>query len=147
MADGARSSSYGGDIWDVMIAALVLLVVIGIIGWIIYFGVSSEKQANCVLILVMSGVLGWGAGILATPYTAGESKRLLGVGKTVSAILTGYLLGKIDRVVDAAVFGVDGDGVDGTALQMVAIAVSSFITTAVVTYVTRSYVWTKQRGT
>jgi hypothetical protein len=54
-----------------------------------------------VALCLFGGVLGWVIGILTTPLSPSERKRFSDFAKAVSAVITGFVLAKLDSVFPA----------------------------------------------
>ncbi len=90
-----------------------------------------------VLIAVLGCAIGWILGTVASPYTNKESTRFGAFGKAVGAFLTGYIFGKMDKLIEHVLtpeflFKPENGFVIATTL-------AGGVTTFIVTYVFRNY--------
>jgi hypothetical protein len=81
-------------------AAVVVLILIGLC-----FAFADSGTDRClntsVLLLALSS--GWLLGVIASPYDTPEAKRFGNYTKAIAAVISGYVLGKFDRVIERAV--------------------------------------------
>ncbi len=49
---------------------------------------------------MFGAILGWGVGFLVSPSSKTEKEQFSGLTKTISAFLSGYILSKLDRVIE-----------------------------------------------
>ncbi len=78
-------------------------VVLG--GTVTYFSYSVgddfKASALNLLIVVLGLSLGWLLGILLSPYSGAEEKKFTEYAKAFSIFASGYLVGKVDKVIEA----------------------------------------------
>lgn len=110
-------------------------------GTVIYLSllsVTDIKASSINLLLVVLGLaLGWLFGILLSPYTTSEKNRFSEYSKAFGVFASGYLIGKIDKVLEE-ILKTDFlfDSVHGFRVMAF---LASFIISLVVTFVFRSY--------
>jgi len=76
-------------------ASLCLLALVALS--ILMRGNREDAYFNLAL-LVLGLIIGWIIGTLAAPYTKKEEGQFAAYAKAVSVFVSGYLLGKIDRL-------------------------------------------------
>jgi hypothetical protein len=128
--------------WKIAVAvAAPFLLAIGIIGWLIAPSIP-DGYVNTVLIVACSSI-GWSAGMMLSPDSRLEEKKFTGLWKGVSLFASGYLVSKIDPLVDAML---KADTIKHVAEPLIAYrvlaAVATIVLTAIVTYVVRVYAFT-----
>ena len=76
-----------------------------IIGWLC-FTVSTEPlpQVFNVLLALTGALIGWALGMFFAPFTEKEAARFSSIGQAVSAFASGYVISKLDRFLEAAMF-------------------------------------------
>jgi len=79
----------------------VVVLVLGTLLVFLTVRMSDTKQDRSVnlVILVLGVCVGWLLGILLSPYDAGEEQRFEQYAGAFSVFASGYLLGKVDRVI------------------------------------------------
>lgn len=97
----------------------------------IYIAVYAVRSDNELLPLLAlaSAIVGWTVGVLATPFSKGEGKHFGDLAKVISGFFTGYLLSKIDPLVDrlfAAQPGGRGAMMDPQSAEQLLVALASF---------------------
>lgn len=92
------------------------------------------------LAAVVGVALGWATGILLAPYHV-EQKRFRQLSKGIAGFLSGYAVGKIDRVFDLLLDKVDGTpAVLHLRLQRTFwVSFACFVVTSVAVFVARTY--------
>ena len=128
--------------WKIAVAiAAPLLLSIGIIGWLIAPSMS-DAYVNAALIIACSSV-GWCAGMMLSPDSRLEEKTFTGIWKGVSLFVSGYLVSKIDPLVEALL---KIDTIKHVTVPLVSYrllaAVATIVLTAILTYVVRVYAFT-----
>jgi hypothetical protein len=64
-------------------------------------GPNGREAALAGAILILGVVLGWLLGLWLAPYSHQEDVRFADLGKAVGALASGYLLAKLDKMVEA----------------------------------------------
>lgn len=113
------------------IATLVVLVCA-----CVFIGNPPNPMWLNVLLLVVGGLCGWGAGILASPQGEEEKSQFAMYRRAILAFLTGFVLAKVDRLFDLAV---DKGAVTISMLGPSLIFVGGFVLGALFTFVGRRY--------
>jgi hypothetical protein len=115
------------------IAAVVFFVAIA--------GLLILWRDDIALLAAMVGAaLGWATGILLAPYNV-EEKRFRRLSKGIAGFLSGYAVGKIDRVVDL-LFDKTGGPAAILSLRLQRtfwMSLASFVVTVVTVFVARTY--------
>lgn len=97
-------------------------------------------DANPLLGAMIGMALGWAAGILLAPYEEekGQFRRL---SKAVAAFVSGYLVGKVDRIFDLLLEKTDKGAriLEPVVQRPLWIALICFLVTTVVVFVARTY--------
>ncbi len=137
---------FGGDRSDAWWAAGVTALVVILVGYYVFWLASPTLKGNHILAILLGGVSGWTLGIVATPYNANEEIRLSGISKTVGAAISGYLLAKIDPLFTLLFGAGDNPQVDQSLLSQVCVGLVMMLDAVVLTYITRSYSWARQRS-
>ncbi|MBB1634998.1 hypothetical protein [Cupriavidus sp. UME77] len=68
--------------------------------------IASSEQARAVnyLLMLLGALLGWGGAMLFSPYGESDKGTFDHIGKLASVFLSGYLVSKIDRFIEATSF-------------------------------------------
>jgi hypothetical protein len=131
-----------GDFSDVVIGAAVALIVFAIFGLYLWnYSATANPQWTLLLCGTIGAALGWCAGIMVSPYGSTERESFSAVGKLIYGFLSGYVVSKIDPLVNSLV-GVPGNAtsqINPVAIVGALIAVTCFAVAATLTYVSRSY--------
>jgi hypothetical protein len=86
---------------------------------------------------LLGAALGWGAGILATPIAEDDTSHFARLGQIISAFLSGYLVSKIDRFLERALYS--GEQLIPTAWERIGLFVLSFLVMLIVVFINRWY--------
>jgi hypothetical protein len=130
----ALGADFGGDRGDVYGSIIVCCVVGALLLVLLY--PYREHAANMLLTGIVAALLGWGAGLVATPYSSGEASRLSDISKVGYAALTGYLVAHFNKLFDA-LFSTKDNAV--TVFPYVGFGLAWFLLALLITYYTRSY--------
>jgi pheromone shutdown protein TraB len=94
-------------------------------------------RAMSLAVLILGCALGWFTGILSTPYDKQEQSRFQTYAKVISLFLSGYVLAKLDRVIEQLI------SVDTLHDQLVLFRlfafVGIFLITLILVFVYRQY--------
>lgn len=93
----------GENVNTVVFSLLLLILILGGLLWITRTMTNSESAYNY-LILLLGALCGWVLGIFFAPYTAEEAKKLVTFRQAISAFISGYVLSKLDRFLEASLF-------------------------------------------
>jgi hypothetical protein len=63
-------------------------------------GKESKTSALNLLIVILGLAIGWLFGILLSPYSESEGKKFTKYAKVFGVFASGYLVGKIDKVIE-----------------------------------------------
>jgi len=98
------------------------------------------RDANALLGALAGAALGWAAGILLAPYEEEES-RFQRLSKGVAGFISGYVVGKMDRIFDLLMEKGGGTAkiLDSSLQHTFWIGLICFLVTAVVVFVGRTY--------
>lgn len=129
--NAVTAHKFGGDLADVITA---LVIFVGSVSVLVWFVVRADP--NMMLTGILGALVGWGVGIVATPYNRSQANRLGDVSKVAYAALTGYVIAKFDRLFDALFVS------NVVIFPYVGLGFAMFIGALIVTYITRSYRWT-----
>lgn len=76
-------------------------VLVGSVAYLSYYVAADNKAAAFNLLIVALGLsLGWLSGILLSPYSDEEGKKFTQYAKAFGVFVSGYLIGKIDKVIE-----------------------------------------------
>ncbi|HDS1705768.1 hypothetical protein [Pseudomonas putida] len=88
----------------------VFAVIFGIaIGWLCFTVSSGDplQQVFNALLAILGALIGWALGMFFAPYTDKEAERFSSIGQAVSAFVSGYIISKLDRFLEATMFEVE----------------------------------------
>jgi len=137
-----------GDVGTVVCTAIAFLF----FSWLIWHltGVlnnASEdpaaKNANR-LVAMLGAIFGWIIGIAFAPFSPEEQTHFEAISKVVSAFLSGYVVSKLDRFLEAKLFPVDE--VSRDSWTRVGIFTAALLLVSVTVFVNRLYAF-KPLGT
>ena len=92
-----------------------------------------------VLICIFGGVLGWVVGILITPLNEGEKKQFSDYAKAVSALISGYVLGKLESFFQSPMMATATADSESLALRALLLLIC-FLLGVLFTFISRRYV-------
>ena len=104
------------------------------------FALSDSKiDPSINILIVMIGViLGWPVGVYFSPINKEDEKRLSVIGKSAAAFVSGYLLSKIEPIIQAQVEVAKSDITSMPWLQL-GLFLSAFLLSSVLVFEGRSY--------
>jgi hypothetical protein len=130
-----------GDSRDVIIGTIVAVVLYSALLWFARRYDNGQELQLLVLVGIVGGVGGWIAGILASPYDSTERSSFSELTKLVYGFLTGYVVSKIDPVVNRLLDVSPGKPTKPLIYGLFAIA--CFMIAVAYTYIGRTY-WIKK---
>lgn len=128
--------------WKVAVSiAAPLLFATGILGCLIA-PTRADAYLNSELVIAFSAV-GWAVGMIISPDSTLEEKKFSSIWKGISLFLSGYLVSKIDPLVEALLKPETISHLSNPlmAYRLLA-AVAAVIFTAILTYAVRAYAFT-----
>ena len=132
------SQSFGKKPVLVLSASVIALTFTAAILRLAYvLGLPDQSYNTNFLLCLLGALIGWGVGILATPLNQAESARFVTLGQAVSAFLTGYVVSKLDRFLEGALFS--KEGIQLAAWQRLGLFTASLLTSLIISFVWRSY--------
>jgi F0F1-type ATP synthase membrane subunit a len=88
-----------------LFSTLVLIILLCALLVIAYFIAQSDQGRVLNYFVVLLGALcGWALGIFSSPYSKTEEKRFSSISQAISAFVSGYVLSKFDRFLEASLF-------------------------------------------
>jgi ABC-type dipeptide/oligopeptide/nickel transport system permease subunit len=85
-------------------------------------------------------------GYFFSPYSAGERNSFSVIGKTVYGFITGYLVSKLDPLIDKLSHGeLSTPSLADHGVVLALFSVACFLITVPLTYITRAY-WVRKSG-
>src|ERR1700675_430152 len=85
-----------------LVLGVVAVLIVGTAAW----NMGEPRWLNC-LVSLFGGLLGWGVGLIATPYDQCDNRPFAEFGKTILAFVGGFVFAKVDSVFDVFL-GKDG---------------------------------------
>jgi hypothetical protein len=128
---------FGRKPWIVVSANLMALALGAVIVWLAY-NINPPTFHRNILVCLLGGLIGWVIGILATPLTKTESARFITLGQAISAFVSGYLISKLDRFLEGALYLKNGDLVH-TGWERVGLFAASLLLMTIIVFLNRTY--------
>ena len=125
---GAHGPVLGYILGTIFIIALV------VIAWTL----GGSWQLNG-LLLISGGLIGWIAGVLITPLSAGEKTDFSEYGKAISTFLGGFVVAKLDKLFELSITN-SGGAVTELMIGRLLLFVSAFALGALFTFIWRRYI-------
>lgn len=117
---------------------LAILVLIGVLACHVASGeLGGEGVWVNVLISLLGGLSGWLIGTGLAPYSTEEQKRFKDISVTASAFLSGYVVSKLDRLLDATMLENAAEHV--VAWERAGLFVAAFLATTITVFINRFY--------
>ena len=106
--------------------------------WLAYqLGIDGHAYLVNWVICLFGAVIGWGVGLMSSPSSERESAKFSGVTKTVSAFLSGYILSKLDPLIQTVLQS--DQFFQESVLVRIAFFLSAFCLSMVIVYINRVY--------
>jgi hypothetical protein len=131
-----------GGLKDVILATGVVVFLYSVLFWFARRYNNGQELQLLVLVGIFGGAGGWIVGILASPYNSTEGSKFSELAKLVYGFLTGYVISKIDPVVNR--FLDVSPGKPTKHLVYCLFAIACFMIAVTFTYIGRSY-WKEKR--
>ena len=100
-------------------------------------GNLAARNTNLLTVLI-GAMTEWAMGIYLAPFSQEETTRFQAIGKTVSAFVTGYVVSKIDRFLEATLFSKEQTP-QTVAWEQLALFLVTFLLAAIVIFIYRLY--------
>ena len=126
---------------NLLVVALVITVIVsGVLVFLCFKIVATPQDGYLNLAIVLASVcVGWLLGTFVSPETGSEQSRFMTYGKAVSAFISGYLVSKLDKVVEM-ILSPQTLAVPVASFRLAA-SVAAIISAVLVTYILRAYVY------
>ncbi|HXE21618.1 MAG TPA: hypothetical protein VN617_04705 [Rhodoferax sp.] len=125
----------------VLFTDFIFLVVLGIITWLILRVASDPSGREAVpinaLVSLLGALCGWVVGTGLAPYTAAEGRRFREISVTASAFLSGYIVSKLERLLDAALLQQPAQ--HAVAWERAGLFLAAFLATVITVFINRFY--------
>jgi len=137
MPEKVKIPRFAGNKWNVITsAAIASALYLLLIAFLFLYTSNSTLRAKLMLAGVVGGVLGWVAGILASPFST-EKDEFTSISKLVYGFVSGWLVNKIDALFASS------DAAKGSLNELTWIFIgyiaASFLIAVAMTYIARSY--------
>jgi hypothetical protein len=125
----------------ILITAIGISLIVSIILVFLCFKMVATPQDGYLnLAIVLASVcVGWLLGTFVSPESSSEQTRFTTYGKAVSAFVSGYLVSKLDKVVEM-ILSPETLAVPVAAFRLTA-SVAAVVSALLVTYIMRAYVY------
>jgi hypothetical protein len=125
----------------ILLTAIIISVVVSIVLLILCFKMVATPQDGYLnlAIILASICVGWLLGTFISPESNTEETRFSAYGKAVSAFVSGYLISKLDKVVEMILS--PGTLAVPIASFRLAGSIAALISALLVTYIIRAYVY------
>jgi hypothetical protein len=130
----------------IVVALAITVIVSGVLVFLCFKMVATPQDSYLNLTIVLASVcVGWLLGTFISPETTSEQSRFMTYGKAVSAFVSGYLVSKLDKVVEM-ILSPQTLAVPVASFRLAA-SVAAVISALLVTYILRAYVYSESTGT
>lgn len=128
---------------SILITAVGISVIVSaILIFLCFKMVATPQDGYLNLAIILASVCtGWLLGTFISPESETEQKSFMTYGKAVSAFVSGYLVSKLDKVVEK-ILSPDVLVVPLAAFRLSA-SIAALISALLVTYMVRAYVYSK----
>jgi hypothetical protein len=124
--------------WKIIMSTIAAILLTGTIVILTFFiGDSATARVLNLAVVVFGYSTGWVVGVVISPYSKSESDRFTVLTKAIGAFASGYLVGKLDKLVEQ-LFRPDFllESVNG--FRMIAF-MSTCLVSMIVTFIYRTY--------
>jgi len=130
--------SKSGYQWTVITSNLSAFLASIALIWLAYqLGIENDTYFFNWIICLFGAILGWGVGLLVSPSSKTEKEQFSGLTKTISAFLSGYILSKLDRVIENLL---ESDKIfQELFLIKIALFLTAFFITVIIVFINRRY--------
>ena len=137
MADKPKPPRLAGNKWNVITSSVIACALyLLLIAFLFLYTSNATLRAELMLAGVVGGVLGWVAGILASPFST-EKDEFTSINKLVYGFVSGWLVNKIDALFASS------DAAKGSINELswifIGYTAASFLIAVAITYIARSY--------
>lgn len=98
------------------------------------------------LVGVLAALVGWGAGIVATPYNKDETGRIGQIVTAIVAFFSGYIVSALNFSVSDRSISLSGlnDFINSPLVTEGALFIACFLNAFIITYIQRTYTWSNR---
>lgn len=95
-----------GPYWPtVFLTNFFFVLLLCVFVWLCWrFGESAREKGLNLLLAIIGALAGWALAMFFAPYSTQEGQLFAEIGKFVSAFLSGYVVSKVDRLLEATMF-------------------------------------------
>lgn len=106
--------------------------------WLAYqLGVEDNTYLFNWVICLLGVVMGWGVGFISSPSSPNESEQFSGLTKAISAFLSGYIISKLDRVIETLL---ESNKIfQELFLMRTALFLTAFVCALIIVFINRKY--------
>jgi len=97
----ASLDDFSGDLGFGIVFGYFLGGLMYIACFVIAFRMKPEEWWLNLLLTFFGGIVGWSVGVLLSPMTPGQKETFAGIGKALSAFVSGFVIAKFDVLVKA----------------------------------------------
>ena len=123
--------------WIIVYANLQGHIILGVVIWLAS-QIGGSFYQN-LLICLLGFIIGWILGTLASPYTKTESAQFLSLSQAISAFISGYLISKLDRFLEIALFNKETGEAQYLAWSQAGLFAACLLVTSLVVFINRTY--------
>jgi|SRR6516164_4639437 hypothetical protein len=127
-----------------VLAILISVIVSAILVFLCFRMVAGPQDGYLNLAIVLASVCsGWLLGTFISPESSSEQSRFITYGKAVSAFVSGYLVSKLDKVIET-ILSPQTLAIPVAAFRLSA-AIAAIVSALLVTYILRAYVYSNSK--
>ncbi len=124
------------------IASVISLAVCSILWFLCFRIVATPLDGYLNLAIILASICsGWLLGTFVSPESGREEKSFMTYGKAVSAFVSGYLVSKLDKVVEK-ILSPETLAMPVAGFRLAG-SIAAVISALLVTYIVRAYVYNK----